>query len=282
MSIKLMNPRDVERQAWRLFETRFVRKAEAPDCQQRIDDQLADKIDELTPGGGNFGNLRRIVTQASELWESRSQLRKRDVLYLAAALLYFISPLDAVPDILPGIGYVDDLIILSAVVGLVLEVVSALRPQGKEKNQKCIDRGTETSLKRCDRSPGGGVLRVVAAVAVLWGTALAVTISLSVATVLGRFPAEWLTYVVLSTALVLGCNVMMVAIYFWRKYRSSKWPKRLRALLASKLKLLHFVASSFSLVVQMGFESGRFLLGLPRQLFRLPKEASHSRVSSVS
>ncbi len=120
MSIKLMNPRDVERQAWRLFEIRFVRKAEAPDCQQRIDDQLADKIDELTPGGGNFGNLRRIVTQASELWESRSQLRKRDVLYLAAALLYFISPLDAVPDVLPGIGYVDDLIILSAVIGLVL------------------------------------------------------------------------------------------------------------------------------------------------------------------
>ncbi len=275
MSIKLINPGHVERRAWRLFETRFVRKAEAPDCQQRIDDQLADKIAGLTPGGRKFGNLRRIVTQGSELWENRSQLRKRDVLYLAAALLYFISPLDAVPDVLPGIGYVDDLIILSAVVGLVLEGLLALRARGKERRQKCIDERTETALERCDKSPSGGVLRVAAVLVVLWGTALTVTISLSVATVFGRFPAEWLTYVVLSTALLLACNVMMIAIYFWRKYRSSKWPKRLRALLAWKLKLLHFVATSFSLGVLMGLGSGRFLLGLTRQLFRLHRATSH-------
>ncbi len=78
--------------------------------------------------------------------------------------------------------------------------------------------------------------------------------------------------VVLSTALLLACNVMMIAIYFWRKYRSSKWPKRLRAFLAWKLKLLHFVATSFSLVVLMGLGSGRFLLGLTRQVSRLQKQ----------
>ena len=275
MHVSLMNPGRVERQAWRLFGTRFLRKAEAPDCQQRIDDQLADKIGGLTPHGRNFGNLRGIVTKASELWENRSQLRNRDVLYLAAALLYFISPLDAVPDVLPGIGYVDDLIILSAVVGLVLEGLLALKARGKERRQKCIDEGTETALERCDNSPSGGVLRFAAIAVVLWGVLLTVTISLSVATLFGRFPAELLTYVILSTALLLACNVIMIGIYFWRRYRSSNWPKRVRALLAWKLRLLDFVATNFSRVMLIGFVSGRFLLGLTRQLFRLHRTTSH-------
>ena len=95
------------------------------------------------------------------------------------------------------------------------------------------------------------------------------------ATIFGRFPAEWLTYVILSTALLLACNVIMIGIYFLRKYRGSNRPKRLRAILAWKLRLLHFVATNFSFVMLMGFVIGRFLLGLTRQLFRLHRATSH-------
>lgn len=35
----------------------------------------------------------------------------------SAALLYFISPVDAVPDALPGVGWADDLGVLSVAVG---------------------------------------------------------------------------------------------------------------------------------------------------------------------
>ncbi len=33
---------------------------------------------------------------------------------IAAALAYFIAPIDAVPDLIPGLGYTDDLAVLAA------------------------------------------------------------------------------------------------------------------------------------------------------------------------
>ena len=36
----------------------------------------------------------------------------RTIVAIAAALLYFINPFDLIPDIIPGIGFVDDLAVL--------------------------------------------------------------------------------------------------------------------------------------------------------------------------
>jgi uncharacterized membrane protein YkvA (DUF1232 family) len=40
----------------------------------------------------------------------------RSVLYVVAALLYFVNPADAIPDALMGVGFIDDLAVVSAVV----------------------------------------------------------------------------------------------------------------------------------------------------------------------
>lgn len=36
------------------------------------------------------------------------------ILALVGALIYFVSPVDLIPDILPGVGYVDDAMVISA------------------------------------------------------------------------------------------------------------------------------------------------------------------------
>lgn len=46
---------------------------------------------------------------------------KRTVLWALAAIVYFLSPLDAIPDIFPG-GYIDDIAFISF-------VVKRIRPQ---------------------------------------------------------------------------------------------------------------------------------------------------------
>lgn len=50
------------------------------------------------------------------------------------ALAYFVSPIDAIPDVSPAIGYVDDLGALSAAIGMVsLYINEEVKQQAKEK-----------------------------------------------------------------------------------------------------------------------------------------------------
>ncbi len=52
---------------------------------------------------------------------------------IAAAIAYLISPLDAVPDFLVGVGFVDDLAVLVAlIVGLERFVTPEIRQQAEE------------------------------------------------------------------------------------------------------------------------------------------------------
>ena len=54
---------------------------------------------------------------------------------IIGALLYFISPVDAVPDILPA-GYVDDLAVLGAAAAVVLVHIKA---EHRERAQQWVD-----------------------------------------------------------------------------------------------------------------------------------------------
>jgi uncharacterized membrane protein YkvA (DUF1232 family) len=259
--IGLTNSSRIEKRAWQLFETRFLRKGESPAVQREVESQLLEKLErggKLQRGGGK---LRRVVAEASQLWASRSRLRKTDVAYLAAALLYFISPLDAVPDVLPGIGYVDDVLIVTAIVGLVTRGMSALGTRGKARLEEWIDERTERVCDRLDESATSGVQRAVAAVVIsLWGTTTAAAISLSVAMILGRYPVEWLTYVLISSAFVLMCNIS-TAVYFCRAYRQldGQWQARLRTLVASKLRLPQLIAIGLPIFVLIALAVIRFV-----------------------
>jgi uncharacterized membrane protein YkvA (DUF1232 family) len=254
MRIGWMKSGNIENRAWRLFKARFLREAQSPDAQQHIDGQLAEKVARLGPEGEHGGKLRRVVKQATDLWAHRSSLRKSDVLYLAAALLYFISPLDAIPDVIPGIGYLDDAIVVSAVVAMVARGLSSLGARGKERLEGWIDERTDVVLKRIDETATGGIQRTVAAVAVgLWGTTTAAAVSLSVATATGSYSVEWLTYVIVSAALVITCN-LCTGVYYWRAFRKldGAWQERLRALVASKLTLRHLVVIGLPVLLLIG------------------------------
>ena len=51
----------------------------------------------------------------------------RTITYVAAAMLYFVNPLDLVPDILVGIGFVDDAAVVHAVARSLHEDLKAFR-----------------------------------------------------------------------------------------------------------------------------------------------------------
>jgi uncharacterized membrane protein YkvA (DUF1232 family) len=257
-----LNWAELEQRAWKMFERRFLRKADSAETQEQLDSQLDQKLASLGEQGGKRAKLMQVVAQAQELWAKRGQLRKQDMLYLAAALLYFISPLDAVPDLLPGAGYVDDVLIVSAIVGLTLKSLHAIGTQGKEQVEQWIEQQTEVVLERIDESATTGVQKAVVAVAIgLWGTTTAAAISLAVGMALGTHSVAWLTYVVLTSAMIITWNTA-TAWYFWDAYSKleGKWQTRLRDLVIAKFTLYHGLMLAAPIVVLLSLGVARLLI----------------------
>ena len=69
---------------------------------------------------------KNVVETALQLYYAaespRTPVGAKTVIY--GALAYFISPIDIIPDLLPGVGYTDDLTVLLAAIGIVAANIS--------------------------------------------------------------------------------------------------------------------------------------------------------------
>lgn len=69
------------------------------------------------------GRMRRLFNQVTLAFEMIRDYRRgvyrkvpwRSISMLAAALIYFLNPMDLVPDLIPGVGLIDDGFVLGAV-----------------------------------------------------------------------------------------------------------------------------------------------------------------------
>ncbi len=57
----------------------------------------------------------------------------KTMLYIVAAIIYFVNPIDLIPDILTGIGFVDDAAVVAAVVRAVHAQLDAFREWERRK-----------------------------------------------------------------------------------------------------------------------------------------------------
>ncbi len=71
----------------------------------------------------------RLLLRLARAWATR-QYRNvpwRSVLYAVAAIIYFVNPVDVIPDVLVGIGFVDDAAVVAAVVRAIRKDLEAFR-----------------------------------------------------------------------------------------------------------------------------------------------------------
>lgn len=75
---------------------------------------------------------KNVVEMSLQLYYAaespKTPVAAKGVIY--GALAYFISPIDIIPDLLPGVGYTDDLTVLLAAIGIVAANIS---PEIKEQ-----------------------------------------------------------------------------------------------------------------------------------------------------
>lgn len=101
---------------------RFEREAEEvvhdPERVRSLVQRSFDKIAKYRSEIGEIGAELPVLLRLARSWAVGDYRRipVKSIVMIVAAALYFINPLDLIPDFLPVIGYVDD----AAVVGFVL------------------------------------------------------------------------------------------------------------------------------------------------------------------
>ncbi|MGR3812155.1 YkvA family protein [Jiulongibacter sp. NS-SX5] len=82
--------------------------------------------------GGVFDSIRKKVVSIGRLLKAYASGEYRDIelknlVIMIASLVYFLSPIDLIPDFLPMLGYADDIALLTYVLRSVSEEVEKFR-----------------------------------------------------------------------------------------------------------------------------------------------------------
>lgn len=261
--------------AQRVFEQRFLDQARSADAQAEVDHELGDKISGLKGNSDVIRRLRELSGQAAQLWKNRAQLSKKQILYLTAGLLYFISPVDAVTDVIPLLGYVDDVAVLGWILSQIVPSVTRFKDstieqatdqlvdKGRVALNEVVDERTDELLEKLDSAADDAVQKYVTAVVIgLWGTTTAAALSLSVSLLSGGYTREWMAYVGATTLLVLSWNACVAAL-FLRQYRQleQRWQDKLPRIIGAKVaRWRHVLAVSLPITAFAALATAHVLL----------------------
>lgn len=196
---------------------RFLEAAARPDTLATLRERLPGKLRKLADG--------RVVGLAKETfgYATHPGIEKRHKVMAAGALLYLLAPFDAVADWLPGVGYVDDAAVLTALVLTIREsakdVVVHTQKAATEVVSQAISETREAWARR-------GVSQVCLS---LWGATLAASIGLlyfgARRTMLEPADVGVLHDPFLWACLLTGCFAFvsnaLFALRIWRRYRAA-------------------------------------------------------------
>ena len=105
----------------RMFRRRAEREAQEPGRLRALVTDVQEKASEHSDQIGSLRSDLPVLLRVAKAY-ARGEYRAipwRSIVTVIAGLLYFLSPVDLIPDFIPVFGYVDD----AAVIGLVLRYV---------------------------------------------------------------------------------------------------------------------------------------------------------------
>jgi uncharacterized membrane protein YkvA (DUF1232 family) len=141
----------------------YLDQAGQPGAAERVRARLPAKLRQIATDN-------RLVTLAREAYGYATDpiVPRRYKVMGIAALLYLINPFDAIPDVLPGIGYLDDAAALTSFLVAARRIVESLRDAAKDVVSHAAGEAQETFAHR-----GMGQLCLS-----LWAATLAASIGL--------------------------------------------------------------------------------------------------------
>ncbi len=117
------------------LKSRYYKKAQTPAGPEKVRKGFAEKLKHAASN-----NL--VVEKAKALYayfrDPRVPVKNKAL--IVAGLLYFINPWDALPDFVPGLGYVDDVGVLSMVLAYLGKELTSREAEGKRRKGGLLRR----------------------------------------------------------------------------------------------------------------------------------------------
>lgn len=92
------------------YEIEFDSEEKVNSGREKVDEKLWEKVERT---GKKISFLQDILALYNYLSDNNVQWYRKSI--VVGALIYFITPIDLIPDISPLIGYLDDLGVITAV-----------------------------------------------------------------------------------------------------------------------------------------------------------------------
>jgi uncharacterized membrane protein YkvA (DUF1232 family) len=118
-----------EEAAYDFMKERLMTDAERIDDAdlKQIEREVPKKVDNLKAVTDGVEWLKSMLNRVTILYEmvrdTEWKLDRRSKALIAAGLIYFLLPVDMTPDFIPGIGFIDDALVLSTLWKIVQEQV---------------------------------------------------------------------------------------------------------------------------------------------------------------
>ena len=92
--------------------------------KQKAAQLLAEAIEKAKRNKGALGKLWNNLTALFRLttaWVKGeyTDVSLKTILWVTAAIIYFVNPFDVMPDFIPGVGYVDDVVVILFVINTI-------------------------------------------------------------------------------------------------------------------------------------------------------------------
>jgi uncharacterized membrane protein YkvA (DUF1232 family) len=115
-------------------------------------ESAAEKITKKSVGdamGVYVDDLKSLIRMAMA-WASRKYtgIEKQTILYTLVAVIYFVTPTDFVPDFILGLGFVDDIAVVSWVLSIIKEDLNKFTDWEKMKKAKKKATKKKTAKKK--------------------------------------------------------------------------------------------------------------------------------------
>lgn len=103
-------------------------------------EKAADKITKkaATDAFGDYVEDLKALIRMAKLWVTRkyTSVNGQTILYTIVAVVYFVTPTDFVPDFILGLGFVDDLAVLTWVLSVIKEDLEVFKRWESSENIK--------------------------------------------------------------------------------------------------------------------------------------------------
>ena len=112
-----------ESEARLLLESNFSKAEEIikdPDALEQLLQRLEEKLKQVPIAGDALSNIPVLASMVrSYACKDYPNIPLGTMVAIISALIYFLSPIDLIPDAIPGVGYVDDAAVIAACLAMV-------------------------------------------------------------------------------------------------------------------------------------------------------------------